>query len=512
MLLHLSNHSAQIQSEFCKQQPRHSTCGHCGQLVLEKGMKAHSRCLVPLVSSGAPDGAVETDAECDARFEGQFMSGFDGAYFRAVDGMLTEEVARDGDYHTITHPDMDPSLRGWVQIGLSKLLAAMANPALSKQAKSGAHKLLGLTPALLFHTSRRMSTQSQSRAASLAMRRDIDDNAKLWLLRRIPELVEHMLAEQAALRRDRAEVDPTTAIVAAVRQSKFTTATEVLSSVAGQRETVQMMPTEEALPELNKAHSAEPAPAAGYTGGKAFPDADAHRLQAAFDSMSGPILTGKSFLKGLAKVKPGKAGGATPAKREHWDYLLQGNDELSEQFAYTYDRIFRHGIAGLPSSDPFCISVRNMLCGKPTFALTKPGKKGEGRSVSPPSVLSKAVWNAALAPPTDMLRDFLAPSQVGFQTPDGSCAFALAIQAAMDMTLPEFVRYTNESTKQQFSKQTIAILLGIVKMHPRVRRRFVCDEMMKVIHGDHPCIKLSDKKLPAAVQEGGGGGGGGVAI
>lgn len=346
-----------------------------------------------------------------------------------------------------------------------------------------------------------MSTQSQSRAASLAMKRDIGDNAKLWLLRRIPDLVRHMTVEQEALGRDRAEVDPARAIVAAVRQSKFTTATEIVSSVAGQRETAQMMPTREALPELHKAYSAEPTPCADYTGGKAFPDADAHRLQDVFDSMSGPILTAKSFRKGLAKAPPGKAGGATSAKREHWVFLLEGKDELYEQFADTYDRILRHGIAGLPSSDPFSISVRNMLCGKPTFALTKPGKPDQGRSVSPPSVLSKAVWNAALEPSTDMLRNFLAPSQVGFQTPDGSCAFALAIQAAMDMTLPEFVRCTRDSTKQKFSQQTIAILFDIVKMYPRVRRRFVYDEMMKVIHGNHPQIKLSDKKLPAAVQD-----------
>lgn len=105
-------------------------------------MKMHSRCFVPLVSSGAPDGTVETDAECDARFEGEFMHGFDGAYFRSIGSVLTEEVARDGDYHTVTHPEMDPSLRGWIQIGVSKLLAAMANPALSAEAKSGALQII----------------------------------------------------------------------------------------------------------------------------------------------------------------------------------------------------------------------------------------------------------------------------------------------------------------------------------------------------------------------------------
>ena len=500
MLLHLSSHSAPLQAAFCEKSPTQSVCPRCGQIVLESGAKVHARCMVPLAFS-APDGTVETDQQRDDRFSGQFLASFDGSFFRQMDQVLTDEIVECGDYHTITHPSMDPSLRGWVAMGCAKLLAAMANPALSKAAQNGAHKLLEITPALLFHTSRRMPTQSQSRAASLAMKREQDDNAKLWLLRRVPELLQHMLSEQAALKKGPADVDPAQSFIAAVRQAKFTPATEVLSSVADQRQAVQMMPTAAALPELKKAYSAKPAPRHGRTDGKALPDVDKQRLQSLIDSIDGPLITGRSFKAGLAGIAPGKPGGATSAKREHWEFIIGDRDELCQQFASTIDRAIRCGVRGLPGSTPFGIAVRDMLCGKPTFALTKPGKPGEGRSVSPPSALSKAIWNAVLAPCADMLRDFLAPSQVGFQTSDGSCAFALTVQAAMDMTVAEFNAHIDKPGQSTFSKQTIAVLFDIVKMCPRVRRRFVYDQLMMVIDGSHPTIKLTDSKLPATVRD-----------
>ena len=192
------------------------------------------------------------------------------------------------------------------------------------------------------------------------------------------------------------------------------------------------------------------------------------------------LFDGKAILEGHRKIKPQASGGPAGAKKEQRLCLYGKCMHRYNKIAIMFDRFLRQGVRGTSGATEIGIRVRDFLTSKGVFAISKPGKEGQGRGIAPPCVDSKCLADAIIRPAHPVLRQYLKPHQVAFQRPDGNVALNVMMQSAQDFSEDKFADWLQKQ-KDGIGSQIVSVFFDIVKMHPTTRRRYVMKWLLKLI-------------------------------
>lgn len=112
---HCAAHCSTVQTEIMKTRPALKKCSVCSGIMAGPGI-AHDLCSVTAPFKFQKG---ETDEEADQRFQSEVMGDFTTTPIDEFGAMITPAVLKFAKIATITNPDMSPSLKGWVRLGVS---------------------------------------------------------------------------------------------------------------------------------------------------------------------------------------------------------------------------------------------------------------------------------------------------------------------------------------------------------------------------------------------------------
>lgn len=441
----------------------------------------HEVCMKPKLPFQVQPG--EADEEMNDRFQLEHMGDSTIEVVTAAAIVIPDDLMDVTDLPTVTRPPLDPTMLGWIQIGIDRLLSIENNRALPDAAQWAAYKIRQLTPLMLLHAPATLKNSTKRAAPELA--KAVSGHASMYLQGKFVELIEVVASHRDAYRdQGVSERSVGLLVLAAIRLGKFRAAGSTVASHTKSRSVPRIMPPHQAKEVLEAAYARAPVHDDAYTDGKCFEDADVECIDGIAQDQ-GELLTAKSVRKGYLKIQPNKSGGPAGAKKEHWLFLLGKDMERYGQVASSYNYVFRAGIRGLPSAREFPCKVRDWLTSKGAFALTKPNKPGEGRNVAPPSTESKMVSEAVISPAHRTVKKFLEPHQVALKTTDGNVSLTTMVQMALDFSSEQFENWL-KGHKGVLSPVTVVIMFDLVKMYPSMRRRHIMKHLLRLVreHSD----------------------------